>query len=659
MRVEQRLHGIAVTSGIAIGRALVLDTSSVKQTLQDLLEDAEQKEKISADEVEVEITRWRMVHAYVLEETEQLAEETRKRLGDKEGAIFEAHAALLSDPIWLEEIESIILKERTPAMQALRQVTGRYREQFLSLEDDYMRERVKDLEDIATRLLQALSEQKKKSDPTANDPANDKREDDEREDDSKQVQYNADKHGHERTPSPTERIDSEDDHAVHIVVAHDLTPSEVARLDLGRVQGIALEAGGPTSHAAIIARAYGIPSVFGLKDILFSLTEQSNTGRNGLKARERASLPLMIIDGERGLVIINPEEETIQAYRARQNIVAIEEKAAYENRHDLAHTKDGKRIVVAANISRPEELDSLLDSGAEGVGLFRTEFLFMDRDTPPSEEEQYGVYRRVVEAFHPHAVIIRTMDIGGDKAAPYLGFPYEANPFLGYRAVRHSLDHPELLHTQLRAILRAGAYGTVKIMFPMITTIEEVRKLRAIVRFVVENLEKDRLDHTRAYEIGAMIETPAAALIARTLIDELDFFSIGTNDLIQYTLAVDRLNEHVAHLYEPYHPAVLRLIQETIDAAHAAGKWVGMCGEMAGDLQAIPLLLGMGLDEFSMSGPAIAQAKALIRACDLKACRVLAREALQKASAEEVKKRLGRVNLFHETPITGKPAYET
>ena len=414
-----------------------------------------------------------------------------------------------------------------------------------------------------------------------------------------------------------------------ILVAADLTPSETAQLNLKKVLGFITDAGGRTSHTSIMARSLELPAIVGTG----SITAQVKNG------------DYLILDAVNNQVLINPSNEQIEALRSLQAQVA-EEKAELAKLKDLpAITLDGHQVEVCANIGTVRDVEGAERNGAEGVGLYRTEFLFMDRDALPTEEEQFAAYKAVAEACGSQAVIVRTMDIGGDKELPYMNFPKEENPFLGWRAVRIAMDRKEILRDQVRAILRASAFGKLRIMFPMIISVEEVRALKKEIEIYKQELRDEGKAFDESIEIGVMVETPAAATIARHLAKEVDFFSIGTNDLTQYTLAVDRGNDMISHLYQPMSPSVLNLIKQVIDASHAEGKWTGMCGELAGDERATLLLLGMGLDEFSMSAISIPRIKKIIRNTNFEDAKVLAEQALAQPTTDEL---MTLVNKFIE-----------
>ena len=486
------------------------------------------------------------------EQLEKIKEKAAKEMGEDKAAVFEAHITLLDDPEFTGAMEMEIANNSINTMKAVESVTNTFVAIFDAMEDAYMKERAADIKDVSKRIISNL----------------------------------AGKGG--------DAFAITEDNTV--VVAHDLTPSDTAQLDRTKVIGFMTDIGGRTSHAAIMARTLEIPAVLGLGDI----TESVKTGDT------------VILDGITGDVIVNPTEEQIAEYQAKKEKFTAEQEELKKLIDVKTTTKSGKRVEVCGNIGKPEDVLGVIANGGDGVGLFRTEFLYMDRDNAPTEEEQFESYKFVLEKMEGKQVVIRTLDIGGDKTLPYLPLPKEMNPFLGYRAIRLCLDRKELFKVQLRALLRASVYGKLCVMFPMISGLEEFMQAKEVVEECKKELKAEGKEYSDNIQWGIMVEIPAAAVMADELAKHVDFFSIGTNDLIQYTLAADRMSEKVSYLYNPMHPAVLRLIKMTIDGAHKHGKWVGMCGEMAGDEAAIPTLVEYGLDEFSMSATSILTAKKII-----------------------------------------------
>lgn len=486
------------------------------------------------------------------EQLEIIKSKAAVEMGEEKAAVFEAHITLLDDPEFTGAMNVEIENNSINAMKAVENVTNTFVMIFESMEDAYMRERAADIKDVSKRIISNLAG--KGGDAFAITEAN------------------------------------------TIVVAHDLTPSDTAQLDRTKVIGFMTNIGGRTSHAAIMARTLEIPAVLGLGDI-------TDAVKNG---------DTVILDGITGDVIINPSEEVIAEYKSKKEKFTAEQEELKKLIDVKTTTKSGKRVEVCGNIGKPEDVLGVIANGGDGVGLFRTEFLYMDRDNAPTEDEQYESYKFVLEKMEGKQVVIRTLDIGGDKTLPYLQLPKEMNPFLGYRAIRLCLDRKELFKVQLRALLRASVYGKLCVMFPMISGIQEFMQAKEIVEECKAELKAEGKEYSDTIQWGIMVEIPAAAVMADELAKHVDFFSIGTNDLIQYTLAADRMSEKVSYLYNPMHPAVLRLIKMTIDGAHKHGKWVGMCGEMAGDEAAIPTLVEYGLDEFSMSATSILPAKKII-----------------------------------------------
>ena len=482
-----------------------------------------------------------------------IREKVKEKMGEDKAAIFDGHIMLLEDEDLIEEVEAKITGDKLPAARALREGIDEYCEMISKLDDPYLRERAADLQDIGKRWLKNLLEIK------INDFSN--------------LEPNT------------------------IVVTKDLTPSDTAQIDLENCVGFITEIGGKTAHSAIMARSLELPAVVGVKGVLGEVKDGE----------------LVIMDGETGEIFLEPTEKLVEEYKIKQEKIRVEKEELKKLIHEEAVTLDGRKVDIWGNIGSPNDVDAVIESGATGIGLYRTEFLFMNSDHFPTEEEQYQAYRVVAEKMQGKPVTIRTMDIGGDKELPYLDLPKEMNPFLGYRAIRISLENKDMFKTQLRAILRASQYGQIKIMYPMISSINEIRKANAILEECKKELDEIGKIYDRNIKVGIMVETPSTAIVAYKFAKEVDFFSIGTNDLTQYFLAVDRGNELVSSLYNSFNPAVLEAIQKVIDAAHHAGISVSMCGEFAGDKRATRLLLGMGLDSFSMSASSGLTVKKIIR----------------------------------------------
>jgi len=508
---------------------------------------------ISAD-LDIEEEQLRLAKAVEAsrEQVSKIREKVEAEVGIEEALVFESHLMLLDDPEFTGAAVENVAKNKICAENAVQELMDTYTAIFASIDDEYLRERIADVKDVGMRLLKNLSG--------------------EAEDEFSGLAENT------------------------IVVAHDLTPSDTAQLDKNKVAAFLTDIGGKTSHSAIMARTLEIPAVVGMADI-------TSLVRNG---------DLIIVDGIKGEVIINPEVETLNQYRKIKEMYEEEKKALLSLIGKKIVDKNGRSIEIAANIGSTDDLEKVLENGADGIGLFRTEFLYMDRDSMPTEDEQYRAYKTVLEKLENKPVVIRTLDIGGDKRLSYLEMPEELNPFLGYRATRLCLDRPEIFKIQLRALLRSSVYGNLKIMFPMISSLREFVAAKDLLNECRLELMAEEVPVSDNIEVGIMVEIPSAALTADELAKHVDFFSIGTNDLIQYTLAADRMNEKVSYLYEPMHPAVLKLIKMTIEEAHKQNKWCGMCGEMASDEAAMATLLEYGLDEFSMSASSILGIKKLI-----------------------------------------------
>ncbi|HAA7427264.1 TPA_asm: phosphoenolpyruvate--protein phosphotransferase [Listeria monocytogenes] len=533
-------------------------------------------EKTEVTDVESEVKRFESALEVSRTELSMIREKAAKDLGEDKAQIFDAHLLVLNDPELTGPIEESIKNSKTNAETALQETTDMFIGMFESMDNEYMRERAADIKDVRKRVLSHLLGV--------------------------------------TIPNPA-LIDEE-----VVVVAADLTPSDTAQLNRNFVKGFVTDIGGRTSHSAIMARSLEIPAVVGTKEVTASVAKND----------------IVIIDGLEGNVIIHPTEEQIAHYEKIKSDFALQQAEWDKLKNEKTVSKDGVHVELAANIGTPNDLEGVISNGGEAVGLYRTEFLYMGRDNFPTEEEQFEAYKAVVSGMDGKSVVVRTLDIGGDKTLPYLELPEEMNPFLGFRAIRLCFANEELFRTQLRALLRASVYGNLKIMFPMIATVNEFRQARDILLDEKAKLKAAGTEVSDSIELGIMIEIPAAVLLADQFAKEVDFFSIGTNDLIQYTMAADRMNERVSYLYQPYNPSILRLVKMVIDASHKEGKWTGMCGEMAGDQTAVPLLLGLGLDEFSMSASSILKSRSLIKRLDQSEMVKLAEEALNKSTAEEV-----------------------
>lgn len=502
-----------------------------------------------------------------------------KAMGAEDASIFDAHLLVLEDEILLEEISRFLVQERVNAEYAFYQVSEKYSATLAAIEDEYLRERAADLRDVTHRVLNNLLGRKQNPLEELSEPC--------------------------------------------VIVSRDLSPSITAQMDRKMVLGFITEVGGQTSHSAILARSLRIPAVVGTPNLLGEV----RTGQYAL------------LDGYNGKMVINPTDQTLYEYGqlVRQQL-HLEEKLK-DTLDQPAITLDGKQVILSANIGEAADIAAVLQSGAEGVGLFRTEYLFINRQALPTEEEQYEAYRQVAEALKPHPVVIRTLDLGGDKFATLLPVPREMNPFLGWRAIRFCLQQPAIFNTQLRAICRASVAGNIKLMYPMISSIGELLEANQMLAACQKQLEAEGVPLDKSMEVGIMIEIPAAAVIADKLGRHSKFFSVGTNDLIQYSVAVDRLNEKIAHLYEPSHPAILQLIHRTVQAGQSHQIWTGVCGEMAGELAMVPLLLGLGIDELSVSPPSVPRVKFLIRRMKLSEAQKLAAWALEQESAGAIRER--------------------
>lgn len=534
----------------------------------------DKNEKVT--DVEGEVAKFNSAIEASKVELTKIRNNAEVQLGADKAAIFDAHLLVLDDPELIQPIQDKIKNENANAATALTDVTTQFVTIFESMDNEYMKERAADIRDVSKRVLSHIL-------------------------------------GVE-LPNP-----SMIDESV-VIVGNDLTPSDTAQLNKEFVQGFATNIGGRTSHSAIMSRSLEIPAIVGTK----SITQEVKQG------------DMIIVDGLNGDVIVNPTEDELIAYQDKCERYFADKKELQKLRDADTVTVDGVHAELAANIGTPNDLPGVIENGAQGIGLYRTEFLYMGRDQMPTEEEQFEAYKEVLEAMGGKRVVVRTLDIGGDKELSYLNLPEEMNPFLGYRAIRLCLAQQDIFRPQLRALLRASVYGKLNIMFPMVATINEFREAKAILLEEKENLKNEGHDISDDIELGIMVEIPATAALADVFAKEVDFFSIGTNDLIQYTLAADRMSERVSYLYQPYNPSILRLVKQVIEASHKEGKWTGMCGEMAGDETAIPLLLGLGLDEFSMSATSILKARRQINGLSKNEMTELANRAVDCATQEEV-----------------------
>lgn len=540
-------------------------------------------EKRSVQNVSDELKRFDTAVSESKSELQAIREHAMKELGADKAAIFDAHLLVLEDPELLTPVQDKIRDDQVNAEYALKEVADMFVTMFEQMDNEYMRERAADIRDVTKRILAHLL----------------------------------------KVDIPNPSMISEE----VIVIAEDLTPSDTAQLNRQYVKGFATNVGGRTSHSAIMARSLEIPAVVGTKTAIQDI-------QNG---------DLVIVDGNSGDVYVNPTPEIVDEYKQKQEQFERQKAEWAKLVNEKSVSKDGHTVELVANIGTPNDLDGVIRNGGEGVGLYRTEFLYMGRDELPSEEVQFEAYKAVLEGLKGKPVVVRTLDIGGDKKLPYLPLPEEMNPFLGFRAIRLCLDRQDIFRTQLRALLRASAYGNLKIMFPMISNLDEFRKAKAILLEEKEKLIQEGVQVADHIEVGIMVEIPSTAVMADLFAKEVDFFSVGTNDLIQYTMAADRMNEHISYLYQPYNPAILRLVKRVIDAAHKEGKWAGMCGEMAGDEIAIPILLGLGLDEFSMSASSILRARSQIRNLNKADMEKLAEDVLNFTTNEEVKEHVKKV----------------
>jgi phosphotransferase system enzyme I (PtsI) len=563
---EVTLRGVGVAPGIARGIVFLHHPDDEEPP----------KRKLDESEIPAEIVRFEAAliatRAQILEMQQRIAE----AIGAKDASIFDAHLMVVEDHTLIDEVLRALQRERWNVEFVFSEVANRYAKTLSEIDDPYLRERAFDIYDVTRRVVRNLLG---------------------------------------RSTKTLAQLD-----APHVIVAHNMTPSDTAMLNRQMVLGIATDVGSRTSHTAIMARSLNIPAVVGLKDA-------STTLKNG---------DHVLLDGAKGLVIINPADQLLWEYGELEVKLEEVEEQLTGLRDTASVTADGKQIILSANIELPEDVALVKQAGAHGIGLYRTEFFFLNKTELPDEEKQYQAYRSVAEAMLPQPVIIRTLDLGGDKFLSHSHLPTEINPFLGCRAIRFCLERPDVFKAQLRAILRASALGNVRMMYPLISGLSELQQANEVLESCRSELRSEGIPFNENLEVGIMIEVPSAVLVADSLAKEADFFSLGTNDLIQYTIAVDRVNERIAHLYEPTHPAILRLMEMTVTAAHANGIWVGVCGEMAGEISLAPLLIGLGVDELSASPGLVPRVKKAVQTLDSKECATLLAEVHDLSSAAEI-----------------------
>ena len=551
------------------------------------------KRRLGESEIPGEVTRFESAliatRAQILEMQQRIAE----AIGAKDASIFDAHLLVVEDRTLIDEVLRTLEREKYNVEFVFAEVANRYARTLSEIDDPYLRERAFDIHDVTRRVIRNLLGRSSRTLANLESP--------------------------------------------QVVIAHNITPSDTATLNRQMVLGFATDIGSRTSHTAIMARSLNIPAVVGLKDI----SKQLKTGDH------------VLLDGTNGFLVLNPTDATLWEYGEIEVQRGRVEEVLTGLRETVSTTKDGRHVILSANIELPEDVPLVQEAGAEGIGLYRTEFFFLNKSELPSEQEQYEAYRTVAQAIAPQSVIIRTLDLGGDKFLSHSHLPTEINPFLGCRAIRFCLERPDIFKMQLRAILRASAVGNVRMMFPMISGLAELRQANELLETCRAELRDEGKDFDANLEVGIMIEVPSAVLIAESLAKEVDFFSIGTNDLIQYTIAVDRVNERIAYLYEPTHPAIIRLIELTVNAAHESHIWVGVCGEMAGEITLTPLLIGLGIDEFSASAGLVPRVKKAVQTLDSKECVQLVEDIRGMTSATDILERCEAVARRHYPELLG------
>jgi len=565
-QTERRYQGVGVSPGIARGTVFVYRPENEDPPMR----------RITAEEVPEEIARFEAALILTRQQILEMQQRIAESIGAKDAGIFDAHLLVVEDRTLIDEVIRVLQREKLNVEHVFHLVADRYAKTLAAIDDPYLRERAVDIHDVCRRVI------------------------------------------HNLLGKAGLALDSM--HTPHLLVSHNLTPSDTAQLDRALVLGFATDIGSKTSHTAIMARSLNIPAAVGLHDA----SERLATGDQ------------VLLDGYNGLLIVNPSDQTLWEYGELEVKKSEVEQTLTRLRDTESTTLDGRHVILSANIEVPEDVQQVRESGADGVGLYRTEFFYLNKPELPSEDSQYQAYHHVASTLAPAPVIIRTLDLGGDKFMSALNLPEELNPFLGWRAIRFCLARPDVFKTQIRAILRASAVGNVKMMYPMISGLDELRKVNAVLEECRIELREKGIAFDENMEVGAMIEVPSAAVTADLLAREVKFFSIGTNDLIQYAIAVDRLNEHIAHLYEPTHPAIIRLLQMTIEAAHKHGLWVGVCGEMAADIALTPLLLGLGVDELSTGAALVPRVKRAVQALDFAACQQLIEDIRHLDSATAI-----------------------